>query len=129
METLAIIKQMRQVKSNVKSMIIIFFDIKGIVHKEFILAGQRVNSAYNCELLRQLRENLRRLRPELWRQKSWLLHYDNTPLRTSFSTREFLTRNNVTVILHPPYFSLFPRLKVKLKGRHFYTIVVMTVES
>jgi hypothetical protein len=30
--------QGRQVKSNVKSMFIIFFDIKGIVHKEFILA-------------------------------------------------------------------------------------------
>jgi hypothetical protein len=29
----------RQVKSKVKSMLIISFDIKGIVHKEFILTG------------------------------------------------------------------------------------------
>jgi hypothetical protein len=36
----------RQVKSKVKSMLIIFFDIKGILHKEFFLAGQTVNSAY-----------------------------------------------------------------------------------
>jgi hypothetical protein len=34
---------MRQVKSK----LIICFDIKGIVLKEFILAGQIVNSAYN----------------------------------------------------------------------------------
>jgi hypothetical protein len=27
-------------------MLIMFFDIGGIVHKEFILAGQTVNSAY-----------------------------------------------------------------------------------
>jgi hypothetical protein len=30
----------RQVMSKVKSMLIIFFDIKGIVHEEFVLAGQ-----------------------------------------------------------------------------------------
>jgi hypothetical protein len=39
-------KKVRQVKSEVKSMHIISFDIKGIVHNEFVLEGQRVNSAY-----------------------------------------------------------------------------------
>jgi hypothetical protein len=39
-------KEVRQVKSKFKSWLIILFDIKRIVHKEFILAGQRVNSAY-----------------------------------------------------------------------------------
>jgi hypothetical protein len=29
--------------------LIIFFDIKRIVYKEFILAGQTVNSAYSCD--------------------------------------------------------------------------------
>jgi hypothetical protein len=38
-------KKARLVKSKVKSMLIIFFDIKRIVHKEFILAGQTVSSA------------------------------------------------------------------------------------
>jgi hypothetical protein len=32
-----------------RSMLIIFFDIKGIVHKEFILVGQTVNSTYYCD--------------------------------------------------------------------------------
>jgi hypothetical protein len=32
-------KKARQVKSKVKSMLIILFDIKGIVHKEFVLAA------------------------------------------------------------------------------------------
>jgi hypothetical protein len=36
-------KKVRQVKSKVKSILIIFFDMKGIVHKEFILAGQIVD--------------------------------------------------------------------------------------
>jgi hypothetical protein len=35
-------KKVRQVKSEVNSMLIIFFDIRGIVHKEFVLAGQSI---------------------------------------------------------------------------------------
>jgi hypothetical protein len=45
------LKMARQVKSKVKTMLIIFFDIKQIVHKEFVLAGQTVNSAYYCDVL------------------------------------------------------------------------------
>jgi hypothetical protein len=42
------------------------FDIKGIVHKEFVLAGQTVNSAYYCNVLWRMRENVQRLQTELW---------------------------------------------------------------
>jgi hypothetical protein len=38
--------------------------------KEFFLADQTANSAYYCDVLRRLRENMGRLRPELWRQKN-----------------------------------------------------------
>jgi hypothetical protein len=55
----------RQVKSKVKSMLIIFFDNKGIVHKEFVLAGQTVSAAYYRDVLRGLCENVRRLLTEL----------------------------------------------------------------
>jgi hypothetical protein len=79
-------------KNKVKSMLINFFDIKETVHKEFGLAGQAVSSAYYCEVLQQLHENVQRLRPELWRQKDSLLHRDNAPSHTSCFTREFLTK-------------------------------------
>jgi hypothetical protein len=77
-------KRARQVKSEVKSMIIIFFDIMAIVQKKFFLAGQTVNSAYYCDILWWLQENMRTLCPELWRQKNWLLHHDNALCHTSF---------------------------------------------
>jgi phage-related protein len=41
-------KKTRQAKNKVKSMLIIFFDIKGSVHKEFTQAVETVNSAYYC---------------------------------------------------------------------------------
>jgi hypothetical protein len=40
------LKEARQEKSKVKSKLIIFFDIKGIVHKEFVLAGRIASSTY-----------------------------------------------------------------------------------
>ena len=37
-----------------------FFDIRGIVHKEFVPPGQTVNGHFYCKVLRWLRENVRR---------------------------------------------------------------------
>jgi hypothetical protein len=70
---------------------------------------------------------VRRLRPELWRQNNWLFHHNNVQSNTFFLTWEFFTKNNMTVV--HDYFSLFPRLKTKLKGRHFNTIEVIEAES
>jgi hypothetical protein len=44
-----------QMKSKVKSMLIILFDIKWIVQKEFVQAGQTVSSAHYCDVLQRLR--------------------------------------------------------------------------
>jgi hypothetical protein len=54
-------KKARQMRSKVTSMLIIFFDFKEIVHKEFLIAGQTVNSAYCRDVSRRLREDVRRL--------------------------------------------------------------------
>jgi hypothetical protein len=35
----------------------------------------------------------------------------------------------VTIVFHPPYFSLFPSLKIKLKGCHFDTAEVIDAKS
>jgi hypothetical protein len=66
--------------------------VKGIGHKEFVLAGQIVNSAYYCDILWGLHENVRRLQPELQRQKNWLLHRDSIPSHTPFSPGNLLPK-------------------------------------
>ena len=96
------LKKARQVRSNIKSMLIYFFD-QGIVHKEFIPPGQIVKAAFYVEVLKRLRENVRRKRPDQWRNNTWLLHHDNAPARAALLTRRFLTDNNMTVMPHPPY--------------------------
>jgi hypothetical protein len=74
-------RQAKQAKSKVESMLFIFYDIKGIVHKEYVLA-------YYSEILQRLLENALIPRSELWRQKNWLSHENNA----NFFTRQFLTK-------------------------------------
>jgi hypothetical protein len=72
---------------------------------------------------------VQRLWPKLWRQKNWMLHHDNALSHTSFFTREFFTKNNMTIISKPPHFFLFPWLGIELKGYHFATIELIEAES
>jgi len=44
----------------------LFFDIQGIVHKEFVSPGEIVNGKFYCEVLKRLREGIRRKRPDKW---------------------------------------------------------------
>jgi hypothetical protein len=48
-------------------------------------------------------------------------------------TTEFVTNNNTVIVPHPPYspcdFALFPKLKMKLKGRCFETVSDIQRES
>jgi hypothetical protein len=50
--------------------------------------------AYYCDVLRRLCENVRILRPELWRQKNWLLLDCNAPSHTSFSPGNFYPKTS-----------------------------------
>ena len=94
-------KKARQVKSNIKTMLSCFFGIKGLVHFEFLPQRQTVNQQFYREVLKRLRDAVRRKRPELWRSGQWLLHHENAPAHTTLSVRRFLTKNGMTAASHP----------------------------
>jgi transposase len=84
--------------------------------------------------LRPLRENVPKRHPELWREQTWLLHHDNAPFHTSVVTQQFLAK--MAVIPNPPYSPalapcdfIFPKMKLKLKGRRFDTTEDIQAES
>ena len=62
-------KKTRQSKSKVKVMLITFFDVRGIVHREFLQQGQTINQQVYREILRCLLYSVREKRRELWQGK------------------------------------------------------------
>ncbi|UYV73777.1 SLC4A7 [Cordylochernes scorpioides] len=85
-------KKSRILKSRNKVLLVAFLDNKGIVHHEYLPAGQTVIKEMYLSILRRLREAIRKKRPEKW-----------------------------TNDIAPNDFFLFPKLKAVLKGRHFDT--------
>ncbi len=115
-----------------KSMFTIFFDQRGPVLSEFKLPNETVISKMYIEVLRTLREQIRRKRPELWADQSFILHHDNASPHTATPTMEFLASHNTKILPHPPppyspdlaladYF-LFGRLKADIRGHRHQTI-------
>jgi hypothetical protein len=89
-------------------MLMVFFDIQGLVHCEFVPAGQTVNQHYYKEVLLRLQEKVRRQRSQLFQSGRWLLHHDNPPAHTALSIQEFLAKKNIPVVPHPPIHQTLP---------------------
>jgi hypothetical protein len=95
-------KKVWQVQSSTKSMLIVFFNVNGIFHCDFVPPNTTVNFDFYCDALRRLRENM------------WRKHCNFSAATTgSFITitrppthpwkPQFVTNNNVVIVPHPPY--------------------------
>ena len=120
-----------------KVMLVGFFDWQGVIHYKFIPHGQTVNKEFYVAVLKCLREAVRRKRPQLWTNQSWVLHHDNAPVHLPFLVRNFLAKNQTTNVPQPPYspdlspadFVLFPKFKSTLKGCCFNTFDEIHINS
>ena len=82
---------------------IVFFDIRGIVHVDWMPEGQSVNQVYYEEFSTNLHEWVRRRRPEMGKNSSWVLHQDNMLAHNDLPVKTFLMKHKITVLEHPPY--------------------------
>ena len=111
-------------------MVIALFDSQGMVYTNYMPRGKTVNAAFILESLRRFLKTFKAKRPEI-AAGEWFLHWDNTPVHAAKSVRDFLTKNNIQLLDHPPYspdlapadFFLFPKLKKELAG------IIMTQEK
>ena len=112
---------------HVKSMLIIFFDYEGVVHYEFASRSQTINKEYYVEVLKRLRDAVRRKRRRFWSSGDWLLYHNNAPAHSSDLVQQFLAKHKIVQLRQPPYsphiapcdFWMFPKLKMALKGKRF----------
>ena len=115
-------------KSKVKCMLVCLFDSMGIVHKEWIPAGQTVNQYYYTEILEKLRKRFMLVCSNI--AKNRILHHDNVPAHAALSVAQFLTSKCITVMPQSPYspdltscdFFLFQKVKLAVQEHHFESI-------
>jgi len=84
-------------------MILTFFDIRGIIHYEFVPTALTVIQVYYLGVLERLCEKVRQKQPELFTNNSWILHHDNAPAHMALYVTEFLATKQITVLEHPAY--------------------------
>jgi len=107
-----------------------FFDSQGTVHKEFVQEGCTVNAEYYKGVLDRLISRIRRVLPTLYsthdffppaRQRPGAFGSKNSTLSDSKTSRN-IEPPSYSPDLSPPDFSLFPKVKLQLKGTIFDTI-------
>ncbi len=123
-------------RSQKKTMLILFYDQRGVVHLEFLPQGETVDTDFYLEVLRRLKENVRCRRPELWARipgsdtRRMLLYHDNASCHTANRTIALLGESDIDMVPHPPYspdlapcdFWAFPYMKNHLRGHKFQSI-------
>ncbi len=67
-------------KSKLKAMLIVLFGVNNIVMIKWVPEGQTENQTYYLKVLATLGERVYKKWPELWKNKSWILHQDNAPV-------------------------------------------------
>jgi hypothetical protein len=117
-------------KSKIKINLICFFDIRGIIHFEFLPERTNVNQIFYVAVLKRPIDAVKRRRGELWRDRSLILDHDKAPVHSSLGMSQFLAGKSISVMEHTPYsldlapayFWLFPNFKSVLKGKRFRTL-------
>ena len=119
-------KKLRFQKSRVMTMLILFFDAEGLIHREFVPEWQKVNAEFYVGVLDRLLKRIRRVITAKFQSNEWFLLHDNVPSHNAAIVK-FLANRNVAVLHHPPYspdlapadYFLLPQVKIFLKRMAF----------
>ena len=109
----------------------------GAVHHQHFHPDQTITKQYYIEVLRQLRDAVRRKQSQLWASGDWQLHHDmRLPILQPSCMLVFFggrgANYHITLVCQPPYsphltpcdFWLYPKLQSPLKGRRFVNVTV-----
>ncbi len=114
----------------VKAMLVLFFDVRGVVSRQFVPRGQGVDHHEYLRHLQLLKQNMRRRRRPLWQCRNWILQHDRAPAHRADIVQRFIMQNDIELLPHPGYspdlapcdFFVFNRIKWCLRGTRFADI-------
>lgn len=112
--------------TNKKTMVVIFWSVRGPILIRHLEHGKRFDSAFACGLLIELADIIKARRPRTG-TRGLILHWDNARPHISRETTETLNGLGFKTLAHPPYspdlapsdFFLFGTLKWMLSGKSF----------
>ena len=120
-------RKFRQGPSQVKVMLIVAYDMQGIILVHHVPPKTTVNSAYYRHFLQQnLRPALRKKRQNLLQDGVLILHDNATPHK-AHTVQALLEEYQWETLPHAPYspdlspcdFHLFPSFKMQMRGKRF----------
>jgi hypothetical protein len=99
-----------------------FPEVADIIHRNCYSALKT-----HVDILRHVRDAVRRNSPPKWRTNGWFLLHDNAPVHRSVLVKDFfLAKKNATTLEHLPYscdlirmIFTFPSTEITIEGRHF----------
>ena len=98
-------KKLKFQRSRIMIMLIIFFDSQGIVHKEIIPQGKRVNAEFYKGVMDRLLKRIEWVRPAAFCSRDFFLLHDNLPAHKAASICQFFTPKNIITLYHSPILS------------------------
>ena len=115
----------------------VFFDCQGLLLCEFLAPRDTITAERYVKTLANLKEAIRKKRPKMWKERSFILHHDNASPHTAAPTLKKLQQWDITTLEHPPSspdltpcdFSLFPKLKKELCGHNFRNVASVQRET
>jgi len=96
------------------------------VHKEFVPERKTVNTEFYKGVMDGLLKRIQWVRPAAFCFRNFFLLHDNAPAHKAASVCQYSTQKMLQPFitplycpdLSPPYYFLFPKLKMKLQGLH-----------
>lgn len=109
-----------------KVMATVFWDVRGIIHIDYLEKGKTINGPYYANLLDKVKEVLQEKRAHFQNKKIFFLQ-DNAPPHKSKVAMEKIRELGFEIIPHPPYspdlapsdYFLFPKLKESIAGHKY----------
>ncbi len=83
-------------------MLIAFFDLKWLIHHEYVSFGQTVNATFYLSILKRLVAHIRRVRLLYREPGSWCLLHNAKP-HAAHNIQQYFAKNQITVLNHSPY--------------------------
>jgi hypothetical protein len=95
-------QKVRMQKSQVKTMLTVFFGAKGVIHHKFVQEKQTVNGKFYKGVIKRLIPQVHHVRPESQESGSQYLLHDSAQAHSSGFFSEFLAKRGI------PYYPIRP---------------------